>query len=465
MKESITATGSTTATMSDIPTTPEALTAWIEAHRIDEVECILPDQAGVAKGKVMPAEKFAKFNPVFLPITVFLQCITGSYAEIDEDWLSTEYDLLLKPDLNTARLVPWTKEPSLQIIHDMFERDGTPVGMAPRNVLRRVIELYRQEGWQPVIAPEMEFYLTKPNTDSDYPVEPPVGRSGRQGIGRQAYSISAVDEFEELIEDIYGYADAQRIDIDTIIHEAGAAQLEFNFEHGDPLLLADQVFVFKRTIREAAQRHGIYATFMAKPMEDEPGSAMHIHQSVIDAKSGTNIFSDPEGEPTPAFHGFIGGQQGYLRQATCMLAHYVNSYRRLVPDKAAPINLAWGMDNRSAGLRIPTSAPNARRVENRVVGADANPYLAIAASLACGYLGMKEGLKPTAPTSESAYEQRHDLPRDLREALETFEACKPVRDVLGEEFSRIYLTIKRHELQEFMRVVSPWEREHLMLNV
>lgn len=465
MKESIAATGSAMAMMSDIPATPEELTKWIGDHGIDEVECILPDQAGVAKGKVMPAEKFTRFGPIFLPITIFLQCITGSYAEIDETWLNTEHDLLLKPDLSTARLVPWTKEPSLQVIHDMFEQDGTPVGMAPRNVLRRVIELYRVEGWRPVIAPEMEFYLTKPNTDSDHLVEPPVGRSGRQGIGRQAYSISAVDEFEDLIEDIYGYADAQRIEIDTIIHEAGAAQLEFNFEHGDPLLLADQVFVFKRTIREAAQRHGIYATFMAKPMEDEPGSAMHIHQSVTDVASGANIFSDPDGKPTPAFHSFIGGQQGYLKQATCLLAPYVNSYRRLIPGKSAPINLAWGADNRSAGLRIPTSSPDARRVENRVVGSDANPYLAIAASLACGYLGMKKGLKPTDPTNESAYEQQHDLPHDLREALETFEACTSLHDVLGEEFSRIYLTIKRHELQEFMRVVSPWEREHLMLNV
>ena len=453
------------ARSSDIPTARDALIAWIEEQGIDEVECIIPDQAGVAKGKVMPAEKFTKFSPIFLPITVFLQCITGSYAEVEEPWYDTENDLHLKPDLSTVRLVPWTKEPSLQVIHDICDRDGAPIGMAPRNVLKRVIELYSREGWRPVVAPEMEFYLTKPNTDPDYPVEPPVGRSGRQGIGRQAFSISAVDEFEHLIEDIYSYADAQRIEIDTIIHEAGAAQLEFNFEHGDPLLLADQVFVFKRTIREAAQRHGVYATFMAKPMEDEPGSAMHIHQSVTDVTSGANIFSDPNGEPTPDFHHFIGGLQGYLKQATCLLAPYVNSYRRLVPSTAAPINLAWGIDNRSVGLRVPTSSPAGRRVENRVVGADANPYLAIAASLACGYLGMKEMLAPSDPTDGSAYEQQHDLPQDLREALEAFEACAPLQDVLGQQFSTIYLTVKRLELQEFMRVVSPWEREHLMLNV
>ena len=451
--------------MSAIPKSPGGLRQWILQHDIDEVECIVPDQAGVAKGKVMPAKKFAAFGPLFLPVTIFMQCITGSYAETDEPWYDTENDLQLKPDLSTVRLVPWTKDPSLQVIHDIFWQDGTPVGLAPRNVLKRVIDLYAENGWRPVVAPEMEFYLTKPNTDPDYPVEPPVGRSGRQGIGRQAYSITAVDEFEGLIEDIYHYAEAQGIDIDTIIHEAGAAQLEFNFEHGDPLLLADQGFVFKRAIREAAQRHGIYATFMSKPMEDQPGSAMHIHQSVVAAKSGANIFSDADGEPTDMFFGFVGGQQQYLGEAACLLAPYVNSYRRLVPGSAAPINLAWGADNRSAGLRIPTSGPAARRVENRVVGADANPYLAIAASLACGYLGIKEGWTPDDPVAASAYERQHDLPRDLREALERFEACASLQAALGEDFCSIYITVKRHEFSEFMRVVSPWEREHLLLNV
>jgi glutamine synthetase len=450
---------------SDIPTSPSALRDWIRENHIEEVECIVPDQAGTAKGKVMPALKFAEFNPVYLPVTIFLQGITGSYPHFDEDWYDTENDLHLKPDLSTVRPVPWTTYPSLQVIHDIFWQDGRPVGLAPRNVLKRVLERYADGGWQPIVAPEMEFYLTKPNTNPDYPVEPPVGRSGRQGIGRQAYSISAVDEFEDLIEDFYDFAAVQGVNIYTIIHEAGTAQLEFNFEHGDPLQLADQVFVFKRAIREAAQRRGIYATFMAKPMENEPGSAMHIHQSVVDRENGQNIFSDAYGEPTAAFYEFIAGQQHYLGPATCLMAPYVNSYRRLVPGAAAPINLAWAADNRSAGLRVPISGPTARRVENRVVGADANPYLAIAASLASGYLGMKEGLKPNDPIEASAYDQQHDLPHDLREALELFEKCAPLQDLLGEEFCRLYLTVKRHEFREFMQVISPWERKHLMLNV
>ncbi len=450
---------------SNVPTDREELRAWMREHEVYEVECIVPDQAGVAKGKVMPAVKFADVNSLFLPATIFLQTITGGYAEVDEPWLETENDMVLTPDMETVRLVPWAKEPSLQVIHDIFWQDGSPVEYAPRNVLKRVVEKYTEQGWQPVVAPELEFYLLQPNTDPDYPAEPPVGRSGRQGIGRQAYSISAVDEFEDLIEDIYDFAEAQRLEIDTIIHEAGAAQLEFNLDHGDPLMLADQVFLFKRTIREAAQRNGIYATFMAKPMESEPGSAMHLHQSVVDAKTGKNIFSDADGEPTEAFYGFIGGQQSYLGAAACFMAPYVNSYRRLIPGASAPINLEWGADNRSAGLRIPTSGPAARRVENRVAGVDANPYLAIAASLACGYLGMTQGLKPSDPVTASAYDREANLPYDLRDALERLEACEPLQEVLGENFTRLFAAVKRQEHGEFMRVISPWEREHLMLNV
>ena len=154
------------------------------------------------------------------------------------------------------------------------------------------------------------------------------------------------------------------------------------------MTLADQVFLFKRTIREVALKHDMFATFMAKPIEGQPGSAMHIHQSVIDIDSGQNIFSMPDGTESAAFRSFIGGMQHYLPKALVMMAPYVNSYRRLTTNTTAPVNVLWGYDNRTTGLRIPLAAPNARRVENRIPSSDANPYLAIAASLACGLLGL-----------------------------------------------------------------------------
>jgi glutamine synthetase len=212
-------------------------------------------------------------------------------------------------------------------------------------------------------------------------------------------------------------------------------------------------------------KHGNYATFMAKPMEDEPGSAMHIHQSVVDKKTKQNIFSDKDGKPTPLFYGFLGGQQQFLPKATCLLAPYVNSYRRLVPSGSAPVNVEWGYDNRTTGLRVPVSPPEARRVENRLPGADTNPYLVLAASLACGYLGMKRGLKPREAISGSAYSSTDRLPQGLLDAVAEFQDCTDLCEVLGNGFSALYRHIKIAEFDNFMRVISPWEREHLLLSV
>jgi glutamine synthetase len=446
---------------------PETLKAWLRHHRIEEIDCAVPDIAGVARGKTMPAEKFVKLDPVHLPISIFHQTITGDYVGFEEDGqaLYAENDLMMVPDLSTIRPAPWASSPTAQVIHDATWQNGDPVEIAPRQVLRRIVELYRKEGWVPVVAPELEFYLTKTNPDPDYPLEPPTGRSGRKGAGRQAYSLGAVDEYDRIVDDIYEFAERQYLKIDTIIQEGGAAQLEINLLHGDPVELADQVFLFKRTIREAAFKHGCYATFMAKPLENEPGSAMHIHQSIIDVKSGRNIFTADDGSPSRLFHHFLAGQQTYLPAAMCLLAPYVNSYRRLVPNGAAPINVEWGIDNRSAGLRVPISSENARRVENRLAGADSNPYLALAASLACGYLGMKGAMEPRAAVIGNAYRNDHQLPRGLLEALNEFEESEDLHKVLGPRFCHVYMALKRSEFEEFMRVISPWEREHLLLSV
>lgn len=443
---------------------PQALQDWLDGRLPEEVECVVPDMVGIGRGKAMPARKFVSQSRMFLPTSIFFQTITGGYADVSIPNAWAEADLVLVPDLTTARAVPWTSDVTMQVISNVEDQDGNLVGLAPRNVLRRIIDLYAKEGWKPVIAPEMEFYLTKPNIDPDMPIMPPIGRSGRQGVGRQAYSISGVDEYSAVVDDIYDFAEAQGLEIDTVMQEGGAGQLEINLNHGDPLELADQVFLFKRTIREAALRHDCYATFMAKPMEDEPGSAMHMHQSVVDIKTGENVFN-VDGKPSPLFYGFLAGQQSYLNSVVCMLAPYVNSYRRLVPGAAAPINLEWGIDNRSTGLRVPISAPSARRVECRVVGMDANPYLAMAACLACGYLGMKEGLSPRAPVTSDAGELPHELPHDVLEALGLFEHAANIQELLGKEFSQLYIAIKRSEHNDFLRVISPWEREHLLLNV
>jgi glutamine synthetase len=268
-----------------------------------------------------------------------------------------------------------------------------------------------------------------------------------------------------VIDDIYDFAEAQGFEIDGITQEGGAGQLEINLRHGDPIKLADEVFYFKRLIREAALRHDCFATFMAKPIANEPGSAMHIHHSILDAQTGKNLFVGPDDSETSLFRHFIAGLQNHMPAAIAVMAPYVNSYRRYVRDHAAPINLDWARDNRTTGIRVPLSSPNARRVENRVGGMDCNPYLGIAASLACGYLGMVEAIEPRAEFHGDAYQGEPDVPEIMGVALDLFEQATDLHDVLGPEFARVYSIVKRAEYEEFLQVISPWEREHLLLNV
>jgi glutamine synthetase len=433
---------------------------------ISEVEAIVPDMAGIARGKIMPAEKFAADEGMKLPESIFLQTVTGDYPPDTSEAMSpAEIDIVLKPDSRTVRVVPWAAEPTAQVIHDCYYSDGRTVTMAPRQVLRNVLDMYAARGWDPVVAPELEFYLIEPNVDADYPLKPPIGRSGRAEPGRQSYSIAAVNEFDPLFDDIYAFCEAQDIAIDTLIHEDGPAQMEINLLHGDPLDLADQAFLFKRTAREAALRHKMYTTFMAKPHGKEPGSAMHIHQSIVDRKTGQNVFSNPDGTPSRLFFSHIAGLQKYLPAAMALFAPNVNSYRRITRAALAPINVHWGYDNRTAGLRVPVSEPESRRVENRVGGADANPYLAIAASLACGYLGMIENLQPSEPITSSAHDLPFSLPRSLDLALRRLRESDTLIQILGEPFVSAYTIVKEAESEVFMQVISSWEREHLLLNV
>lgn len=445
-----------------------SLEEWITSRRIEEVECLVPDMSGIARGKILPSAKFikgAQDGGLRLPESVFVQTVTGDSQAQSDVASPANSDISLLPDPATIRIVPWYDEPTAQVICDAFYLDGRPVDIAPRETLRRVLALYEERGWSATVAPELEFYLVKVNTDPDYPLEPPVGRSGRQESGQQAYGIEAANEFDPLMELIYDYCDAQEIDIDTLAHEAGAAQFEINFNHGDPMELADQVFLFKRTVRQAALKHNVYATFMAKPHQGEPGSAMHVHQSVTGVKSGANLFATKSGKDTKLFLNYIGGLQRYLPAAMPLLAPNVNSYRRLMPYSDAPINVHWGHDNRTVGLRVPHSDPANRRVENRVAGVDANPYLAIAATLACGWLGMTEKIEPNNPVEGNAYRFAFSLPRHLSDALSKLNHSRPLKDVLGDRFVAAVNEVKNLEYDAYQKVISSWERENLLLNV
>ena len=443
----------------------QSVEEWLKQNKITEVECLVPDITGNARGKFIPANKFVKEDSR-LPEGILAQTVTGEYSDDFWELLGTvEGDMLLEPDPSTMRRVPWANEPTVQIIHDCFTKDGKPHPFSSRNVLKRILALYKAEGLKPVIAPEVEFYLIGKNIDPDSELKPPIGRSGRYETARQSYSIDAANEFEDFVETMYSYGGAMGLDLDTLIHESGAAQLEVNFIHGDPLDLADQVFTFKRLTREAALKHNIYATFMAKPMASEPGSAKHIHQSVLSLKDGSNIFATADGEYSEAFYHYLGGLQTYTPFVMSFFAPNVNSYRRFTREVAAPINLHWGFDNRTTGLRVPDAAPKDYRIENRFPGADVNPYLSIAASLACGYLGLKKGIKASEPFTGNAYNEEMQMPRTLEEALRGLKEDNDIVEIFGSEFIQLYTSIKLAEFEEFNRVISSWEREFLLLAV
>ena len=259
---------------------------FLKEHRIEEVECLVPDMAGIARGKILPAKKFIqgmRNNGLRIPEAIFVQTVTGGYPPTDAGVINpATSDVYLEPDPNTICLVPWYPDPTAQVICDPYYFDGTPVPFAARHVLKRVLSFFEEKHWTPMVAIELEFYLVERHADPDYPLRPPIGRSGRRETSRQAYGVDAVNEFDPMFEEIYDFCEAEGIDIDTLTHEAGAAQMEMNFNHGRALTQADQGFLFKRTVREAGLRHQLYATFMSKPMQGEPGSSMHIHQSVVD---------------------------------------------------------------------------------------------------------------------------------------------------------------------------------------
>ncbi len=444
------------------------LKQWLESNKISEVECIFPDMAGSSKGKILPVERFVKsFKELSLRLadSVFGQTVSGKWVYQSEVIDYVEEDLFMVPDLSTIRKIPWNKEPTAQIICDLNYPSNEPSRLAPRQVLKNIVKQLNDEDLQAVVAPELEFYLCEQNLDPDLPLKTPIGKSGRRETGSRVFGIDAVNEFDKLTDDIYDYCELMNIGVDTLVHESGPSQIEINLNHGDPLALADQAFMFKRAVRQVALKHNIHATFMAKPYQGQPGSSMHIHQNLVSSKTGKNLFSDKEGNNSKEFFYFIGGLQTYLPDAMLLFAPYVNSYRRFVIDASAPINTHWGIENRTVAFRVPTSQNNSRRVENRIPGADTNPYLAIAASLACGLLGLKERIEPEKPIAGDAFERRHNIPKYLPDALKRLRVSNELSESLGKEFITLYTEIKQTEHDAYQNVISAWEREHLLLNV
>nr|WP_316641899.1 glutamine synthetase family protein [uncultured Roseateles sp.] len=440
---------------------PADLKARFERQGIAQVECIYPDVSGYPRGKLMPADSFATGTELRIAQAIAMQAITGEYS-YDPIFADADPDVRLAPDYATVKPVPWAARPRALAIHDCLELDGRHCAFAPRSVLKGVLARYAALGLSPVVAPELEFYLTAPMTDPTAPFAAPVTRGGRAEAGQSAFSLNMLNELAPFWDEFQQALLTLGVRADTWIHEVGLTQYEINLLHGDAVEVADQAFLFKYAAKEVALKHGLNAVFMAKPIEGQAGSSMHLHQSLVDAE-GRNVFCNADGSDSALFGQYVAGLQTYLPDLMLVLAPHVNSYRRFVRNSQAPMNLQWGADNRTTGLRVPLSGPAARRIENRVAGADANPYLAIAASLAAGLAGIEEGLTPSAQVVGNAYDQAtvHRLPLSFGLALAQMQASASARRLLGDDFVQAYTAVKSLEFDSYEREVSAWERRYL----
>jgi glutamine synthetase len=437
---------------------------FLQQSGVRDVECIFADISGYPRGKLMPAAKFAAGNELRIAQAIPMQAITGEYS-YHPVFPDADPDIQLVPDYSTLKAVPWSSVPRALAIHDCVElvpdRAGQLCEFAARSVLKNVVARYTALGMTPVVAPEIEFYLTAPNDDPNEPLRPPVTRGGRAEVGQSAFSLNQLNEHQAFWTEFLAALDALGIQSDTWIHEMGWSQFEINLMHGDPVSVADQAFLFKYAAKEIALKHNLNAVFLAKPIAGEPGSSMHLHQSIVDT-NGQNIFTDTNGDETPAFRQFIAGLQCGIPDLMLIFAPHANSYRRLVNGLQAPVNVHWGHDNRTLGLRVPGSAPVARRVENRIAGSDANPYLAIAASLAAGLWGIEHQMEPTAPMAGNAYLEGHGLARTMHAALALMEESTLARQLLGDRFISAFVSVKQLEHDHYLNEISAWERRYLV---
>ncbi len=427
-------------------------------RRMRDLELLVCDINGVPRGKSVNGTSFGADSRAQLPLAVFFQCITGDYAdEALETYCPNDEDLLLRPDWATCGEIPWKTGDSRQVVCETLDKTGEPVPFDPRNVLKRIIGRYAAKGLTPVVAPELEFYLLKPPKRADMVLVPASGVDERAEFGGEAYSSDALDKYAPVLDEVRAMSARIDIPLQAMVHELGPGQVELNIAHDHALIQADRLFLLKRLVKACALRRGHLASFMAKPIMELPGSGLHLHVSLVD-EQGVNLFALKDGKASAALRQFIGGLQTYLPPAFALIAPHVNSYRRFVSGSSAPINLSWGYDNRTTGFRVPYAEDDSQgRVESRVAGADANPYLFVAATLACGLLGLAEEIEPSQPFSGDAYDVPANLPENLHDALRTLAAHNKLAQLLSRRFIDGFVSVKRRELRHLGRQVTPWE--------
>ena len=439
------------------------LQRFLKSHpHTRQIDAFLPDMNGVARGKRFPVHEAGKIwkSGVQLPFCLYFLDVTGE--DLDPGGRSEargDPDGDAQPVEGSLVAVPWASEPTGQVLLTMPDQANQPCRVDPRQVLGEVQNRLRQRGLHPVVAVELEFYLidTKRGIWGE-PMSPISPATGERDNTRQLYAISGLDVYADFVRAVGDAAKAQRVPASTAIAENSPGQFEINLYHEpDALAACDHAFLLKRIIRSLAPKFGFDATFMAKPYLDRAGSGMHVHCSLVDS-DGRNLFDDGTPKGGRLLTQAVAGLGATMSEAMAIFAPNLNSFRRYRPGSLVPMRASWGYNNRSVAFRVPAGEGRARRIEHRIAGADANPYLAVAAILSGMLHGILGKLDP-GPAAEGDVSAKADpkIPFELEAALSRLTAARILPGYLGAEYLALYVDAKRAEMRKFAGAISPQE--------
>lgn len=452
---------------------PSEARAFLQARpQIEFLEVIFTAMSGVARGKRLRRSEIMGVYEAgrFLPGSILVCDITGrDCEETGLVWADGDADRLAWPAPGTLVPAPWLGEEVAQVITSLYELDGTPNDLDPRHVLMRVLERYAADGLTPVVACELEYYLVDSRRSPSGALElASVGAGDERPTQHGVYGLRELEDVGGFLRRLWAAADAQNVPLEGAISEYAPGQLELTLRHGpDALRAADEAVMYKRLAKGVAAACGCEATFMAKPFAERSGSGLHLHVSV-NGGDGRNIFAseDPAGAP-PLRHA-VAGLMATLADGMAIFAPNANSYRRFRANSYAPVAPTWGVNNRTVSLRVPAGPADGRHIEHRVAGADANPYLALAALLAGVHLGLTQKRDPGPPLVGDGYAQSaasgQRLPGNWFAATDAFWGSAVMRDYLGERFVEMFTTVKRTEQDRFFAEVPPLDYDWCLKN-
>ena len=451
----------------------EEAEAYLAAHpEMAFFELIFTGMSGVARGKRLRRHELLAIYETgrFLPVSIQVADVRGEDCpDTGLVWEEGDSDRVARPAPGTLVPAPWLGADMAQVIASLHERDGKVSDLDPRAVLAGVVARFAADGWTPVVACEIEFYLLDAARAAG--AVPDLARlGGARPVNHGTYGLSEIADADAFLRALWAAADAQGVPVEGAISEYAPGQMELTLRHGDDALrAADEAVMYKRLVKGVARRQGMDACFMAKPFAERAGSGMHLHVSVNDA-DGRNIFASEAAEGGPLLANAVGGMQATLGDAMAIFAPNANSYRRFRANSYAPVSPTWGVDNRTVSLRVPAGAPPTRHVEHRVCGADANPHLALAAMLAGVHHGLTQRVDPGPPVVGDGYAAAASagakrLPANWFAAVDAFEASAVMGDYLGARFVRMFTSVKRTEQDRYFAEVPPQDYDWYLREV